>query len=322
MLYLSSGCRDALGFTPEFVIQQGGTHFIADSFSDTDYSHVHSDMLDTDDPDADQACVYMMWLYIRNADDVPVLNRVVSFKCESCIVCVNTAYLDAPFKDHRELEVQALDGAMRRINVTKQRMARDEAERALAAQGKAPPRQNARSVYPRAAFVLENPTSIVIEACESGRRAEGPLIAFVSGSIGRIIDADMSDLNNYPFLKLVAPEDMLRVTEYIERLADSADVVFEKFSLLQRPKVIEGDVPVDDADNRRVVVESLGAAARDGIMLLLRRVGHRPAPQRDSVGEYARAKIHSGDAGYVSLAELVSSDCETTDVPESWSRLC
>ncbi|KAJ2353356.1 hypothetical protein IWW50_001707 [Coemansia erecta] len=322
LLYVSSGCRAALGMTPEFIIAQGGTHYIADSFENTDYSHVFADkqLADEDDDSGedDQASAFMMWLYINNADGTPVLQRILSFKAGNCVVCVNTAYLDAPFNDHHELEVQALDGAMRRMNITQER--KTEAERQKNADANRRQQKYARVKYPKTAFVLENPTSIVIETQETGRRAEGPLIAFVTGSVTQLIDADTSDIIRYPFLKLVAPEDVLRVSEYIERLAEASDVQFEKFSLLQRPNVIEGDVFVSDEKNMRVVVESLGAAARDGIMMLLRKVGQKPPPTMATAGLHLHTTACDEDSrGYVSLADIISSDCETTDVGELWT---
>ncbi|KAJ2593399.1 hypothetical protein IWW49_000520 [Coemansia sp. RSA 1797] len=316
LLYVSSGCRAALGMTPEFIIAQGGTHYIADSFTNTDYSHTFADkQLDSDDEDSeDQPSVFMMWLYIKNANDVPVLNRILSFKAGSCVVCVNTAYLDAPFNDHHELKVQALDGAMQLINVTQERKTESEQQ----ARHGSRPRRYAQSKYPKTAFVLEHPT--LIETEETGRRGEGPLIVFVTGSVGEIIDADTSDLNSYPFLKLVAPEDISRVSLYIERLAQSPNVLFEKFSLLQRPHIIDGDIRVADARNTRIIVESLGAAAQDGVLLLLRKVGEKQPPTMGTTGNYLHAKVCSEDGrGYVSLAELISSDCETTDIGDIWS---
>ncbi|KAJ2562221.1 hypothetical protein GGH12_003405 [Coemansia sp. RSA 1822] len=317
LLYVSSGCRAALGMTPEFIIAQGGTHYIADSFTNTDYSHMFADkQLDSDDEDADdQPSVFMMWLYIKNANDVPVLNQILAFKVGGCVVCVNTAYLDAPFNDHHELKAQALDGAMRQINVTQER--RTESERQQAQRGSRP-RRYAQSKYPKTAFVLETPT--LIETEETGRRAEGPLTVFVTGSVEQIIDADTSDLNNYPFLKLVAPEDISCVSAYVERLVQSSNVLFEKFSLLQRPHIIDGDIRVSDTRNKRIVVESLGAAAQDGVLLLLRKVGEKRSPTMDMAGNYLHANIGSEDnRGYVSLAELISSDCETTDIGDMWS---
>ncbi|KAJ2794750.1 hypothetical protein H4S07_006666, partial [Coemansia furcata] len=162
---------------------------------------------------------------------------------------------------------------------------------------------------------------------ESDRRQNGPLIVFVTGSVSRLIDADTSDLLRFPFLKLVAPEDVLRATRFFERLGDSQDVLFETFSLLQRPHVIDGDVAVADEANTRVVVECLGASVQDGVALLLRRLRTTPPPGRDTLGNYVlnrrshEAHEHDCDAGYLSLNEMISSDPGTSDAPPGWSRL-
>ncbi|KAI9471443.1 hypothetical protein BX667DRAFT_500612, partial [Coemansia mojavensis] len=319
ILYVSSGCRLALGFTPEFIIEQGGTHYIADSFCDTDYSMVFAERELNDDEDdlQDEPNVFMMWLYIHNSDKKPILHRILAFKCGGCVVCVNTAFLDAPFDDHRELEVQALDGAMRKINISQELKRKQQALNS--ASNSTRPKRYAQSRFSKAAFVLENPFSIIIETSDAKCRPAGPLIAFVSGSVSNLIDADTSDLQSFPFLKLVAPEDVLRVSEYLEILASSTDVQFERFSLLQQPQVYSGDVFASDCENKRVIVESLGAAAHDGIMLLLRKVGIK---QSKDVGKNAKPSLaNEDDREHVSLADLISSDCETSEVPEWWSTL-
>ncbi|KAJ2850687.1 hypothetical protein IWW36_001731 [Coemansia brasiliensis] len=114
------------------------------------------------------------------------------------------------------------------------------------------------------------------EISDAKSRLNGPLIAFVLDSVSNLIDADMSDLQSFPFLKLVAPEDVLRVSKYLEVLANSKDVQFERFSLLQQPQVYSGDIVMSGHENKRIIVESLGAVAHNGIMLLLRKIGVKP----------------------------------------------
>ncbi|KAJ2805720.1 hypothetical protein H4R21_001155, partial [Coemansia helicoidea] len=157
---------------------------------------------------------------------------------------------------------------------------------------------------------------------ETGDRQAGPLVVFVTGSVSHMVDADTSDVMRTPFLKLVAPEDLLHVSKYFDRLVDSTDVLFETFSLLSRPPVVEGDVEVADHENHRVVVECLGASSPDGLAILVRKLRTAPAPRRDSMGNYIHSRIHKVDeeCGYVSLAELISSDPDTSDAPEAWSR--
>ncbi|KAJ1741618.1 hypothetical protein LPJ58_006890, partial [Coemansia sp. RSA 1591] len=65
----------------------------------------------------------------------------------------------------------------------------------------------------------------LIETEQTGRHAEDSLTVFVTKSVEQIIDADTHDLNNYKFLKLVAPEDISRVCVYIEQLTQSSNVL-------------------------------------------------------------------------------------------------
>ncbi|KAJ1764921.1 hypothetical protein LPJ74_006535 [Coemansia sp. RSA 1843] len=157
---------------------------------------------------------------------------------------------------------------------------------------------------------------------EGVRRQNGPLVVFVTGSVGRLIDADTSDLMRFPFLKLVAPEDLLSVSKFFERLGETTDVLFKTFSLLQRPHVIDGDIVVADEQNTRVVVECLGANVQDGVALLLRKLRSEAPPTMDAMGNYLRPKVHEvdEDGGYMTLSDMISDDPETSDAPE-WSRL-
>ncbi|KAJ2715567.1 hypothetical protein H4R19_001132, partial [Coemansia spiralis] len=103
----------------------------------------------------------------------------------------------------------------------------------------------------------------------------------------------------------------------------STDVLFETFSLLSRPPVVEGDVHVADEDNHRVVVECLGGSSQDGLAILVRKLRTAPAPTRDTMRSYTRSRVHRVDdeGGYLSLSEFISSGPDTSDVPDTWLRL-
>ncbi|KAJ1799140.1 hypothetical protein LPJ59_002039 [Coemansia sp. RSA 2399] len=227
-----------------------------------------------------------------------------------------------------------LDGAMERVNVTHdkgagqsdinnhQQAAARWRQRAESGYGQRVPLYCAQSRQIKAAFVLENPSATEVQANEGSRRQNGPLVVFVTGSVGRLIDADTSDVMRFPFLKLVAPEDLLRVSKFFERLGETTDVIFETFSLLQRPHIIDGDVVVADEQNTRVVVECLGANVQDGMALLLRKLRSEAPPTMDDMGNYVRPKVHEVDeeGGYMTLADIISDDPETSDAGE-WSQL-
>ncbi|KAJ1718374.1 hypothetical protein LPJ61_006664 [Coemansia biformis] len=313
-------------------MRQKAKDFIIEQYNNDDYASVYAsnpsgnlvDGMDNED-DENEANAYVMYVNLRTASGNPVLTRVTSFKCDNCVIYINMAFPEAPISHQRELQVQMLDGAMKRMNVTRDNDRRLAARRKEATErGGHVPLYYARSRQIKAALVLENPDTASIEAMEAGRRLTGPLVVFVTGSISRLIDADSSDVMRIPFFKLVAPEDLLHVSKFFERLASSTDVLFENFSLLSRPHLIDGDIVVADEQNQRIVVECLGAAVPDGVALMLRKLRTSPAPKRDTIGNYIHSRVHQVDeeeGGYMSLSELISSDPDTSDAPDAWSVL-
>ncbi|KAJ2309469.1 hypothetical protein IWW51_005178 [Coemansia sp. RSA 2702] len=330
ILFVSSGCGQGVGWNSSHVMTMRARDFVVGEYDPGDYARVYQKAIKSGDADEeddeDDASAYQMYVYLKTATGVPVLTRVTSFKCDNCVVYIGVAYPEVPYRGHQELEVQQLDGAMQRLNISRNNvisaaMAKRGSDNAPATSRT--PLGYAKGKTTKAAIILEHPDSTQLETEETGRRPAGPHIVFVTGSIAKFIDADPSDLHNFPFLKLVAPEDLTHTSEFFDRLADSSDVLFETFALLQRPPVIEGDIIVDDKDNMRIIVECLGASVTDGVALMLRRLRVAPPPKRDSVGNYIHSKVHELDdkGGYVSLEELISSDCVTTDVGEFWSEL-
>ncbi|KAJ2716983.1 hypothetical protein H4R19_000292 [Coemansia spiralis] len=320
VLYVSSGVRQALGYTPAELMAKQAVDFIADSHDDYMLAYDEKDTEETvvADNGADDANAYIMYVNVKAADGTAVLQRMTTFKCDNCVLVVAQMYPEVPFTSKHELEVQMLDGARRRVNVTRQKEAQlARRKQHASARNHRVPVCYSRGKQTKAALVLENPG--VADRC-----AVGPRTVFVTGSISHIIEADPGDVMHYPFLKLVAPEDVLHVSRFFDHLAATTDVQFETFSLTQHPRIIEGDVPVADADNPRVVVECLGAAVEDGVVLMLRKLRIVPAPKRDSVGNYIHARVLEIDNEYgaLSLAELISSDPKTSDAPDAWSRLC
>ncbi|KAJ1806997.1 hypothetical protein LPJ56_004958, partial [Coemansia sp. RSA 2599] len=315
VLYISSGCRQAMGYTPAQVMAGRARDFIADPYNG-DYPQIYESKVNGEETDEDEANAYVMYMNLKNTNGTPVLHRVTTFKCDNCVIVVAVAFPEVPFQGRHELEVQMLDGAMKKLNITRQKEMEAEVQRRrdeAAQQGRRVPLYYAPSRQIKVAFVLENP-EVAEASTEAGRRQNGPLIVFVTGSVSRLVDADTSDLLRFPFLKLVAPEDILKASAFFDRLADTPDVLFESFSLLSRPPVIEGDVAVPDAQNSRILVECLGANVQDGVALLLRKLKTVPPPTRDSMGNYIRqTRVHEvdEDGGYLSLSEMISSDPES-----------
>ncbi|KAJ2097152.1 hypothetical protein IW146_010238, partial [Coemansia sp. RSA 922] len=331
ILYISSGCRQAMGYTPAYVISRRARDFIADPF-EGDYPQVFGSKVDEQEAEEDEANAYVMYMNIKNLCGTPVLHRITTFKCDNCVLVIGMAFPEVPFRGRHELEVQMLDGAMKRFNITKQNEEEESAMRTdgdaatvVGGSGRRVQLYYAPSRQVKVALVLESPAVLEPTESDADRRQNGPLIVFVTGSVSRLIDADTSDLLRFPFLKLVAPEDVLRASRFFERLGESQDVLFESFALVQRPHVIDGDVAVADEANTRVVVECLGASVQDGVALLLRRLRTTPPPGRDALGNYIMNRRsrgthdHDCEDGYLSLNEMISSDPGTSDAPPGWS---
>ncbi|KAJ2368332.1 WD repeat-containing protein 6, partial [Coemansia sp. RSA 2610] len=258
LLFISGGTRNATGFTPSDVVDKCVEDFVVEDYGADDFMGMY-DLRSANSTDDDDASAYCWFTNLRHAQGMSVLHRIVSFKLDNCVIFIATAFPELPCTSHRELEVQVLDGQMSCLNATRKRKA---CEKLLKQCGQ--PTGDSRCRQAKAALVLEHPDSSEFEPPDPRRRTAGPLIAFVTGSVSQLVDADPSDLFRFPFMRLVAPEHLVLVSRFFARLNNTAEVLFEKFSLLQRPHVIEGDVEVRDVENNRVHVECLASAVDDG----------------------------------------------------------
>ncbi|KAJ2501017.1 hypothetical protein GGH96_002238 [Coemansia sp. RSA 1972] len=313
VIFVSEGCHAAVGFTPEQLVNTRAKDFIEDTMDKDDYANVYKEEeVDELAEPEDEANVYSMWVNIKSARGTPVLHRIISFKCDSTVLYIGTTFPDAAFQDHSELEVQTLDRELAQLSVSPEKQVKSRGKRS------APHTFMTRNRQAKCVLVLEN-----YAPADERQQVSGPLITFALASIDRIIDSDNTDLVLFPFLKLVAPEHVIHVTSYLEKLSGSTDVKFERFLLLSRPRVIEGDIEVRDEDNQRVLVEGLGAASsKDGIVLFLRKLRTLPPPKRHNMHEYIPARIDNfSDDDHLSLLDILSADPETTDAAPGWSQL-
>ncbi|KAJ1845563.1 hypothetical protein LPJ70_002449, partial [Coemansia sp. RSA 2708] len=232
-----------------------------------------------------------------------------------------TVYHEITGQNQKELEVEMIDKGMKRINITRKKEAQLERHKASSAIPGRIDIGQVRNTQVKVAFILERADVANLDTAETGRRPAGPLIVFCTGAISHLIEADTSDVMNYPFLKLVAPESVAYVSNLFDRLLDSNGVLFDTFALLKHPHIIDGDIFVGDVENPRIVVECLGAVSDDGVVLLLRHMRTAPAPKRDTLERHiqrAPLDINMED-GYQTLADLISSDGETSDVAAEWA---
>ncbi|KAJ2631939.1 hypothetical protein H4R22_001623 [Coemansia sp. RSA 1290] len=291
-------------------MSKSATSFIADDCK-TDYPLIY------DRETQEEADVHSLFLNVKHANGTTILERVTTIKCSSCVIVVVMAFPEITGQRQKELQVEMLDGAMKRVNITRER----EAQQRKPKKSIGHAMQSRQGV--KAAFIVERPDVASVETEETGRRASGPLIAFCTGSVSHLLDADTSDVMNYPFLKLVAPECIAHVSRFFDRLIASTDVMFDTFALLKHPHIIEGDIFVAEEENPRVIVECLGAASEDGIALLLRLLSVEPPPAKDKLSTYIEASIRKmdEDSGYSTLADIISSSIDTSDAASEWSHL-
>ncbi|KAJ2122987.1 hypothetical protein GGH12_003402 [Coemansia sp. RSA 1822] len=327
ILYISSGCREAIGFTPAQMLANQAKGYIYDSFNSA-YPTIYQDKakeneFEDEEGNDDESNAFCIYMNLRTASGLAVFHKVVTMRADNCVVVVATAFPERPFQDLRELQVQTLDGKLQKMTIDSSTSAVQRGTHQSAAiQGGRAPLYFSRSRQIKAVLVLEHPEAVEIDTEETGRRPTGPLVVFCTSSISRLVDVDNSDIMNYPFMKLVSPEDLLHVSKFFEKLSQSSEVLFETFSLLQRPNVIEGDIFVSDEENQRVVVEALGANVQDGIAILVRKLKVVPPPKRDTMGNYIHSRMHemTEDNGYQSLCEFISSDANTSEA-EGWAQL-
>ncbi|KAJ2657396.1 hypothetical protein IW148_005213 [Coemansia sp. RSA 1199] len=305
--YMSNGCLATLGFEPSQIIGGQVRNFVLDPLPEA-YMEIYKRQ-STDNgelEDEDDADVYCWYTNLKNATGGAVLHKMVSMKTDDMVIFMGTAYAEARHQIHNE-----------HLNVTQKMLsARDR----RGTENERNSMYRTRNRQAKAAFILENQQTLTEANDSPDAHVTGPLIMF-STNANHLIEADMSDLISFPFLKLVAPEDVLCVTNFCDKLIGSTDVQFEQFSLLYQPHVIDGDIVVSDEDNQRVVVECLGSAVKDGVVLLLRKLCIAPPPKWDTMGNFIRATIAPDSDDGLSLFDLLSDDPSTSEAPDCWSLM-
>ncbi|KAJ1964926.1 hypothetical protein GGI12_001123 [Dipsacomyces acuminosporus] len=149
----------------------------------------------------------------------------------------------------------------------------------------------------QACFVLKDLRSSNVDG------SKGANIMFVTDSINRIINVDSCDLQNQPFLSLVAHEDVTRAAGFLEKALYGDALVVEKLHLLYDP--LESS-PLGKP--KRVSVEFMAMGSDAGAILLC---------QLDKATGAARGKNNNTNNNnsdvYLSLEDIISSDPETSD---------
>ncbi|KAI8323647.1 hypothetical protein GQ54DRAFT_257864 [Martensiomyces pterosporus] len=335
LLYLSSGVRQAMGYQPQAMVGHSAVNFIADDWYAQDYPEAYQE-------DDDETSVTVMNLNAKRNGGDPIATRLVAFNCETCILIVAIMFPEQPYTPLSTLGVRRLDHALEQQS---QPPSRNEGPGAQVAR---PPRTQSvfvtRAPQPKACFVLERISSQQVHASEDESNSHlvtkpnGPQIVFVTNSINRILNLDGDELINTPFLRLLAPESLVKASQFLDELSRSDGIVFALLYFLRTPFSGSMDEDGDGGENGptsggsshaptsdRVEVELVGAQSDDGAVLLCRKVTVCPpaGPGRGLRGGRipAGGDDDGGCDGYLSLSEILSSDPETSDCPSLWSNI-
>ncbi|KAJ1948039.1 hypothetical protein FBU59_001778, partial [Linderina macrospora] len=100
----------------------------------------------------------------------------------------------------------------------------------------------------------------------------GPQIVFATNSMTLIISSDASDLHGVPFLSLVAPSDVVKAGEFLQRVASKPDVTFTMLNILNDPLQDSGSAGSGNGRSESMLVEVMGIGSECGGILLCQPV--------------------------------------------------
>ncbi|KAJ2848343.1 hypothetical protein IWW36_003353 [Coemansia brasiliensis] len=305
MLYISSNVRHVLFFEPSQVIGRPSISFLADETSQEYRSICLPGVNDS---------VTIFYAYITRNNAPPLYMRSIHFSCDgvgfnACFVCPERSFspqrqipfmvedTSAPIVENRiglvvdTMEEQQTNQSRRCQEMnTNRRATRARSNSYLAQQLKS----ESRVPVLRACLVLDHMDEI------SEERPMGPNILFASSSFEKIVGADTCDIQNTPFLSLIVSQDISKAARFLDRLSRSANIVLETLLF----KYCPFSELTEQAEH--VEVEIMGAGSENGVILLC---------QFKTPGKRISKRTCDSDAEYISLGEIISSDGDTTDVP-------
>ncbi|KAJ1961161.1 hypothetical protein GGI12_003402 [Dipsacomyces acuminosporus] len=283
ILYASSSRRRVLLYEPSEYIGQSPLENVVDARDIEDMKSHHSSVTEDN--------VIMTNVFLKRKDGRPVYTRTISFACGDINFVLATAYPNIGYDPgQRVFSVQRFRCLLGGQNISED--------------GRAERRNlDANAMYSRktafqACMVLEELD------LDAGSSVEvGPRVIFATHSISRIIEADSCDLQDLPFLSLIATRDIVKAATFLEKVFLGGEFVLERLHLKASPLEEWGLRGLGS-----VPVEFMGMGSDDGAILLCQL----EVPKR------ARARC-SGRP--MSLEDIVTSDPDTSDFPERWNQV-
>ncbi|KAI9471470.1 hypothetical protein BX667DRAFT_500647 [Coemansia mojavensis] len=295
MLYISSNVRHVLFFEPSEVVGRPSFSFLAHETSQEYRSICLPGVNDS---------VTIFYTYITRNNAPPIYMRSIHFSCDGvgfnvCFVCP-----ERNLSTQRQISFMVEDTSA--PNLEQIGLVAKQTHQNRRSQEPNRRRQRSNSYL---AQKLKSEQVPVLRAClvldhmgeVSEERPMGPSILFASTSFAKIVGADTCDIQNTPFLSLIASQHVTKAARFLDRLNSSANIDLETLWFRYCPSE-----STEQAEY--VEVEVMGAGSENGAILLC---------QFKSPGRRISKRTCDSDAEYISLGDIISSDGDTTDVP-SW----
>ncbi|KAJ1963126.1 hypothetical protein GGI12_002243 [Dipsacomyces acuminosporus] len=288
VLYVSSSVRQALLYEPDELIGHSPVEYMVDTRDTQDFKKEHGSITEDN--------VIMTNIFLKSKIGRPIYIRSIAFACSNVNFYMATTFPDV-----------TLDQSQRTLSIQRYRCILSENDNDEGSAGSSSSNTNDRRVDMSAVYSMR----ATYQACfvlgglnsDDPDSDAGPKIVFSTDSISRILDVDSCDLQGVPFLSLVTMEDNEKAYRYLERVLNSDELVIDRLQLLINP-LEESQL----RNPRSVSVEFMGMGSDDGVIMLCQLERPRIADRDDN-------------NGYMSLGDIVSSDPDTSDFPEGWSRL-
>ncbi|KAJ1958937.1 hypothetical protein GGI12_004605 [Dipsacomyces acuminosporus] len=289
ILYISSSVRQALLFEPEECIGQSVKDFFADSGDGEGFRKELGSYSDEN--------VIVTKVIAKRKDNTPVRIRSIAFACSNVTFHLLTAYpLAATDKHNEHISVQKFKCNLNQTNARSGEHVLYSGQGSSGAQRLAK-KTTQRDVYQHVISSIRksHQACLVLEDLKSNNTdgKPGARIIFVTDSINRILDVDACDLQEVPFLSLVALQDITKAADFLDKALCGSVLALETLRLLVNP--LESS---QLGSPKCVSVEFMAMGSDDGAVMLCQ-------PKQEL--------SYDGKDGYLSLEEIISSDPGTSD---------
>ncbi|KAJ1959210.1 hypothetical protein GGI12_004457 [Dipsacomyces acuminosporus] len=279
ILFVSSGVRQTLRYEPGEIVGRPSLDFTVTSKEGEEYRRHNSSQTDDN--------VMMTSMLIKHKTDKPVPVHAITFACGNVNLIMATLIpsisMERQYKDG--ISVQSFY-----FNLGGHHSTNKHGPSNIEGQGT---HKNAVCSMRRAhqaCFVLGDFGS------SNANDEKGAKVMFVTDSINRILNADSSDIQGMPFLSLVALEDIIKATMFLDKTLNNYDIAFESLNLLVNPSEER-----KEENPQCVAVEFMAIGSDDGVIMLCQ------------LAQSKSSDSNNNNNGYMSLEDIISSDPWTSD---------